>query len=158
LDFVCFERRVDPGGGWFSGRAWRHSDEAFWVGLEGAIEDFLVEGNVDVRTKKGRFCELHAGQSAIVTEAGCALIPGFDPGFSPEFTGLQEFSQVQPGVQGVFGAESLPIYVVPAAAVVGGAATAAAVGTHQSAQSASNNLMQELLLLNASHPLLAISN
>jgi len=39
---LCFERRVDPGGGWFSGRAWRHSDEAFWVGLEGAIEDFLA--------------------------------------------------------------------------------------------------------------------
>jgi hypothetical protein len=118
----------------------------------------VVEGNVDVRTKKGRFCELHAGQSAVVTEAGCALIPGFDPGFSPEFTGLQEFSQVQPGVQGVFGAESLPIYVVPAAAVVGGAATAVAVGTQQSAQSTSNDLVQELLLLNASHPLLAISN
>jgi hypothetical protein len=42
LDFLCFERRVDPGGGWFSGRAWRHSDEAFWVGLEGAIEGFLA--------------------------------------------------------------------------------------------------------------------
>ena len=34
--------RVDPGGDRFSGRFWRHFDEAFWVGLEGVIEDFLA--------------------------------------------------------------------------------------------------------------------
>ena len=42
MNFLSFERWVDPGGGWFLGRPWRHSDEAFWVGLEGAIEDFLT--------------------------------------------------------------------------------------------------------------------
>ena len=42
MDFLCFERRVDPGGDKFSWRFWRHFDEAFWVGLEGAIEDFLA--------------------------------------------------------------------------------------------------------------------
>ena len=44
MDFLCFERRVDPGGGWFSGRARRHFDEAFRVSLKGAIEDFLASG------------------------------------------------------------------------------------------------------------------
>ena len=115
----------------------------------------VVEGAVHVRTKKGRFCELHAGQSAIVTDAACTPILGFDPGFSPELTEIQEFSQLQPGVQGIFGGESLAMYIVPAAAVVGGAATAVAVGTQQSPP---NNLMQELLLLNASHPLPPISD
>ena len=42
MDFFALRWRVDPGGGWFSGRAWLHSDEAFWVGLECAIEDFLA--------------------------------------------------------------------------------------------------------------------
>ncbi len=115
----------------------------------------VVEGVVDVRTKNGRFCELHAGQSAVITDVACTPIFGFDPGFSPEFTELQEFSQLQPGEQGIFAAENPAMYLVPAAAVVGGAATAVAVGTQQSAP---NNLMQELLLLEASHPLPPISN
>jgi hypothetical protein len=42
LDFFALRWRVDPGGDRFSGRFWRHFDEAFWVGLEGAIEDFLA--------------------------------------------------------------------------------------------------------------------
>ena len=42
MDFFALRWRVDPGGDRFSGRAWRHFDEAFWVGHEGAIEDFLA--------------------------------------------------------------------------------------------------------------------
>ena len=42
MDFLDFERRIDPGGDWFSGRLWRHFDEAFWVGLEGTIRDSLA--------------------------------------------------------------------------------------------------------------------
>jgi len=47
LDFFALRWRVDPGGDRFSGRAWRHFDEAFWVGLEGVIEDFLA-GVIDL--------------------------------------------------------------------------------------------------------------
>ena len=42
MDFFALRWRVDPGGDRFSGRFWRHFDEAFWVGLAGAIEDFLA--------------------------------------------------------------------------------------------------------------------
>jgi len=42
LDFFALRWRVDPCGGWFSGRFWWSSDEALWVGLEGAIKDFLT--------------------------------------------------------------------------------------------------------------------
>ena len=47
MDFFALRWRVDPGGDRFSGRAWRHFDEAFWVGLEGVIEDFLA-GVIDL--------------------------------------------------------------------------------------------------------------
>jgi hypothetical protein len=47
LDFFALRWRVDPGGDRFSGRFWRHFDEAFWVGLEGVIEDFLA-GVIDL--------------------------------------------------------------------------------------------------------------
>jgi hypothetical protein len=114
----------------------------------------VVEGVVDVRTKKGKICEFHAGESAVITDMACTPILGFDPGFSPELAEVQEFAQLQPGLQGVFGAESVAMYAAPAAAVAGGAAAAVAVGTQQSPP---NNLTQEFLLLNASHPLLAIS-
>ena len=84
----------------------------------------VVEGVVDVRTKNGRFCELRAGQSAIVTDLACSPISGFDPGFSPELSEFQEFSQLQPGEQGIFAAENPAMYLVPAAVVAGGVATA----------------------------------
>jgi FecR protein len=109
----------------------------------------VVEGVVDVRTKNGRFCELHAGQSAIVTDIACTPISGFDPGLSPELTEIQEFSQLQPGEQGIFAAESPAMYLVPAAVVAGGVATGVTVGTQQSHP---NNSTQELLLWQASHP------
>ena len=47
MDFFALRWRVDPGGDGFSGRFWRHFDEAFWVGLEGVIEDFLA-GVIDL--------------------------------------------------------------------------------------------------------------
>ena len=34
--------RVDPGRGWFERRFWRLFDEAFGIGLESAVEDFLA--------------------------------------------------------------------------------------------------------------------
>ena len=34
--------RVDPGRGWFERWFWRLFDEAFWIGLEGAVEGFLA--------------------------------------------------------------------------------------------------------------------
>jgi hypothetical protein len=42
LDLNSLDWRVDPGGGWFQRRFWRLFDEAFWIGLEGAIEGFLA--------------------------------------------------------------------------------------------------------------------
>ena len=42
LDFFALRWRLDPGGDGFSGRFWRHFDEALWVGFEGAIKDFLA--------------------------------------------------------------------------------------------------------------------
>ncbi len=42
MDFFAVRWRVDPGGDRFSGRFWRHFDEAFGVGFEGVIEDFLA--------------------------------------------------------------------------------------------------------------------
>ena len=116
----------------------------------------VVEGVVDVRTKNGRICELRAGQSALITELGCKPIVGFDPGFSPELTELQEFSQLQLGEQGIFAAENPAMYLGPAAAV---AAAAGGVATGVSTQQSNpNNLTQELLLLNASHPLPPLSD
>ena len=34
--------RIDPGGGWFERRFGRLFDEAFWLGLEGAVENLLA--------------------------------------------------------------------------------------------------------------------
>ena len=42
LDLQPLGWRVDPGGGWFERRFWRLFDEAFWIGMESAVEDFLA--------------------------------------------------------------------------------------------------------------------
>jgi|GEM_PF-2652424 len=144
-------------------RAYEINTGAATIGVRGTILEgeatprktrlHVVEGVVDVRTKNGKLCEFHAGQSAVITDTACKPTYGFDPDFSPELIEVQEFSQLQMGAQGVFGAESLAMFVLPAAAVAGGVA-AAATGAQQSPPA--NNLTQELLL-DASHPLLAIS-
>ena len=42
---ICrFERRIDPGGGWFCGWVGRLFDEALRIFAEGAVKDVLSSG------------------------------------------------------------------------------------------------------------------
>jgi hypothetical protein len=128
----------------------------------------VVDGIVNVRTKNGRFCELHAGQSAIVTDLACARIVGFNPGFSSEFTDVQEFSALQPGAQefsalppdeqGFIGLENPAMYALPAVAGAGAVAGGVAAGVSNSSSNGGRSSPQQtvlnylLLLNNGSHP------
>jgi hypothetical protein len=118
----------------------------------------VVDGIVNVRTKNGRFCELRAGQSAMITDLACALIVGFNPGFSSEFTDVQEFSALHPGEEGLIGLENPAMYALPAVAGAGAVAGGVAARVSNSSSngggssSQQNQLNYLLLLNNGNHP------
>jgi hypothetical protein len=86
----------------------------------------VASGEVVVHTKKGKVCDIKAGQSVVISDIACTPIAGFDPGFPSEFTGVQEFAEVQAGAQGFFAAQSPGMWIVPSVAV-GGAVTGGVV-------------------------------
>ena len=61
------------------------------VAEPGETKLHVVEGVVDVRTKKGPTCEVKAGRSVRVTDTACTPISGFDAGFDSELTDIEEF-------------------------------------------------------------------
>lgn len=118
----------------------------------------VVNGLVLVRTKKGKLCEVKPGQSVVISDVACTPILGFDPGFSSEFTEVQEFAQAQAGAQGFFGAQSPAMLIAPSVAVAGavGGGVAAAVSSNSSNgggnSSQQNQLYYQLLINNSSRP------
>jgi hypothetical protein len=97
----------------------------------------VVNGIVNVRTKNGKYCELRAGQSAIVTDLACTPILGFDPGSQffagqcaagPGLCAPEEFSGLAPGEQGFFALENPAMYILPAGVVGGAVAGGVAAG------------------------------
>ena len=66
--------------------------------FEGLVEPdetklHVVEGIVDVRTKKGKTCEVKAGRSVRVTDTACTPISNFDAGFDSELAAIEEFHE-----------------------------------------------------------------
>jgi FecR protein len=117
----------------------------------------VVNGVVLVRTKKGKICEVKAGQSVAISDIACTPIPGFDPGFSSEFAEVQEFAQVQTGGQAFFGAQSPAMLIAPSVAVAGavGGGVAAAVSNNSSNGGGSSSQQEQLyyqILINNSRP------
>ena len=108
-----------------------------------------------VRTKKGKLCEVKAGQSVAISDIGCTPIFGFDPGFPSEFTEVQEFAQVQTGGQGFFGAQSPAMFIAPTAAIGGAVAGGVVAGVSNNSSngggsSSQQNQLNYQLLLNSS--------
>ena len=85
----------------------------------GGTKLHVANGVVLVRTKKGKLCEVKAGQSVVISDIACTPIFGFILGFSSEFTEVQEFAQVQTAGQGLFGAQSPAMFIASSAAVAG---------------------------------------
>ena len=94
----------------------------------GSTKLHVASGAVVVRTKKGKVCEVTAGHSVVISDIACTPIPGFDPGFPSEFTGVQEFAEVQAGAQGFFGAQSPAMFIAPTAAIGGAVAGGVVAG------------------------------
>ena len=122
----------------------------------GGTKLHVANGVVVVRTKKGKVCEVKAGQSVVISDIACTPIFGFDPGFSSEFTEVQEFAQVQTGGQGFLGAQSPAMLIAPSAAIAGAVAGGVVAGVSNNSSngggssSQQNQLDYRLLLDNSS--------
>jgi hypothetical protein len=140
-------------------RAYEINTGTATIGVRGTVFDgssetrstklHVANGAVVVRTKKGKICEVKAGQSVVISDIACTPILGFDPGFSSEFTEVQEFAQVQTGGQAFFGAQSPAMFIAPAAVaggVVAGVSNNPSNGGGRSSQE--NQLLYQLLLNN----------
>jgi hypothetical protein len=145
-------------------RAYEINTGTATIGVRGTVFDgssetrstklHVANGAVVVRTKKGKICEVKAGQSVVISDTACTPILGFDPGFSSEFTEVQEFAQVQTGGQAFFGAESPAMFIAPAAAAAGAVAGGIVAGVSNNPSngggrsSQENQLLYQLLLNN----------
>jgi hypothetical protein len=120
----------------------------------------VVSGAVRVRTTNGKFCEIKAGQSAVITRNGCAVVFGYDSSFqffeaqcatTPTLCEPQEFAQLAPGQQGFFGLNDPAAFLLPGAAA--GGAIAGGVGLGLSTQShPGDNAVEYQMLLNSARP------
>ena len=137
-------------------RAYEINTGTATIGVRGTVFDgssetggtklHVANGAVVVRTKKGKVCEVKAGQSVMISDIACTPIFGFDPGFSSEFTEVQEFAQVQTAGQGLFGAQSPAMLIAPSAAVAGAVAGGVVAGvSNNSANGAGSSSQQNQL-------------
>jgi hypothetical protein len=113
----------------------------------------VQSGAVHVRTKRGKDCDIRAGQSVVITEQACAFILAFDPGFSSEFTAVQEFAQLPIGQQALLGFEDPAAFILPGVTVTGavaGGVTAAVTNNSSNGGEGSSQQKQlyYLLLIN----------
>lgn len=117
----------------------------------GATKLHVASGEVLVRTAKGKSCDVMAGQSVVISATGCKPISGFDPHFPSEFTGVEEFAQVQAGAQGFFGAQSPSMFIAPTAAIGGAVAggVAAGVSNNNNSNGGGQDQLYDRLLINS---------
>ncbi|HEY8137188.1 MAG TPA: FecR family protein [Methylocystis sp.] len=149
-------------------RAYEINTGVATIGVRGTVFDgdsetsgtklHVASGVVVVRTKKGKFCEIKAGQAVAISDIACTPIAGFDPGFSSEFTEVQEFAQVQAAGQGFLGAQSPAMLIAPSAAVGGAVAGGVVAGVSNNSSngggssSQQNQLYEQLLINSTSQP------
>jgi len=135
-------------------RAYEINTGVATIGVRGTVFDgdsetgstklHVASGEVVVHTKKGKVCDIKAGQSVVISDIACTPIAGFDPGFPSEFTGVQEFAEVQAGAQGFFAAQSPGMWIVPSVAV-GGAVTGGVVaGVSNNSSNGGGNSQKQL--------------
>ncbi|MGA9825779.1 MAG: FecR family protein [Methylocystis sp.] len=137
-------------------RAYEINTGVATIGVRGTVFDgdsetrstklHVASGVVVVRTKKGKLCEVTAGQSVVISDTGCKLIAGFDPGFPSEFTVVEEFAQVQPGGQGFFAAQGPEMWILPSVAGAVGGGVAAGVSNNSSNGGGQDQLYYRLLI------------
>jgi hypothetical protein len=147
-------------------RAYEINTGVATIGVRGTVFDgdsetgktklHVASGAVVVHTKKGKVCDIKAGQSVVISDIACTPIAGFDPGFPSEFTGVQEFAEVQAGAQGFFGAQTPSVFIAPTAAIGGAVAGGVAAGvsnnsSNSAGSSSLRNLSFETLLLSSSN-------
>jgi len=144
-------------------RAYEINTGVATIGVRGTVFDgdsetgktklHVASGAVVVHTKKGKVCDIKAGQSVVISDIACTPIAGFDPGFPSEFTGVQEFAEVQAGAQGFFGAQTPSMFIAPTAAIGGAVAggVAAGVSNNSSNGGGSSSQQQSLYLFLANH-------
>ena len=124
------------------------------IGVRGTVFDgdsetgktklHVASGAVVVHTKKGKVCDIKAGQSVVISDIACTPIAGFDPGFPSEFTGVQEFAEVQAGAQGFFGAQTPSMFIAPTAAIGGAVAGGVAAGVSNNSSNGGGNSQKQL--------------
>jgi hypothetical protein len=121
----------------------------------------VINGVVRVRTTNGKVCEIKAGESAVITQNGCAMVAGNDPSFqffeaqcaaNPTLCAPQEFSELAPGQQGFFSLDDPSAFLIPGAAAGGAAAGGVALGLSTQAHPGDNTTATYQLLLNNSSP------
>jgi FecR protein len=140
-------------------RAYEINTGVATIGVRGTVFDgdsetrstklHVASGAVVVHTKKGKVCDVKAGQSVVISDTACTPIAGFDPHFPSEFTGVEEFAQVQAAGQGFFGAQSPAMFIGPVAiggAVAGGVAAGA---SNNSSNGGGQNQLEYQLLINS---------
>ena len=142
-------------------RAYEINTGVATIGVRGTVFDgdsetrstklHVASGAVVVRTKRGKLCEVKAGQSVNISDTACTPIAGFDPGFPSEFTGVEEFAQVQTGGQGLFGAQNPGMWIVPSVAVAGavGGGVAAGVSNNNNSNGGGQDQLYDRLLINS---------
>jgi FecR protein len=145
-------------------RAYEINTGVATIGVRGTVFDgdsetgstklHVASGAVVVHTKKGKFCEVTAGQSVVISDIACKPISGFDPHFPSEFTVVEEFAQVQAAGQGFLGAQSPAMFIAPTAAIGGAVAGGVVAGVSNNASnsagsSAQQNQSYDRLLLNS---------
>ena len=137
-------------------RAYEINTGVATIGVRGTVFDgdsetgktklHVASGAVVVHTKKGKVCDIKAGQSVVISDIACTPIAGFDPGFPSEFTGVQEFAEVQAGAQGFLGAQSPAMFIAPTAAIGGAVAGGVAAGVSNNSSNGGGSSSQQQLL------------
>ena len=135
-------------------RAYEINTGVATIGVRGTVFDgdsetgktklHVASGAVVVHTKKGKVCDIKAGQSVVISDIACTPIAGFDPGFPSEFTGVQEFAEVQAGAQGFFGAQTPSMFIAPTAAIGGAVAGGVAAGVSNNSSNGGGNSQKQL--------------
>ena len=148
-------------------RAYEINTGVATIGVRGTVFDgdsetgstklHVASGAVVVHTKKGKFCEVTAGQSVVISDTACKPISGFDPHFPSEFTAVQEFAEVQTAGQGFFAAQSPAMFIAPTAAIGGAVAGGVVAGVSNNSSnggggSSSQQQLLYLLLANNNRP------
>jgi uncharacterized cupin superfamily protein len=143
-------------------RAYEINTGVATIGVRGTVFDgdsetgktklHVASGEVVVHTKKGKVCDIKAGQSVVISDIACTPIAGFDPGFPSEFTGVEEFAEVQAGAQGFFAAQSPGMWIVPSVAVGGAVAGGVVAGVSNNSNDGGSSSQKQLeyrLLINS---------